>query len=134
MIRWLAGGKGDPRDQPVKLYTNLELQVTQSGSVDGEPGSRKLYQIIADEFRARREKRGVPELLAELRRLGVPSKGPAPSATIQSSIQDADLRIEVHESHIRRAVESVDELDRRGSRVLQVVRHAAARVEQQAEM
>jgi dienelactone hydrolase len=22
MIRWLGGGKGDPRDQPVKLYTN----------------------------------------------------------------------------------------------------------------
>ena len=61
MIRWLADGKGDPRDQPVKLYTNLELQVTQSGNVDGEPGSRKLHQIIADEFRARRRKRGVPE-------------------------------------------------------------------------
>jgi len=37
----------------VKLYTNLELQVTQSGNVDDEPGSRKLHQIIADEFRAR---------------------------------------------------------------------------------
>ena len=94
MIRWLAGGKGDPRDQPVKLYTNLELQVTQSGNVDGEPGSRKLYQIIADEFRARRQKRGVPELLAELRRLGVPSKGPAPSATTTSKIEDTDFRIE----------------------------------------
>ena len=94
MIRWLAGGKGDPRDQPVKLYTNLELQVTQSGNVDGEPGSRKLHQIIADEFRARRQKRGVPELLAELRRLGVPSKGPAPSATTTSKIEDTDFRIE----------------------------------------
>ena len=62
MIRWLADGKGDPRDQPVKLYTNLELQVTESGSVDGEPNSRKLYQIIADEFRGRKQKRGVPNL------------------------------------------------------------------------
>ncbi len=92
MIRWLAGGKGDPTDQPVKLYTNLELQVTGSGNVDGEPGSRKLYQIIADEFRARRQKRGVPELLAELRRLGVPSKNPAPPATITSKTEGADVR------------------------------------------
>jgi hypothetical protein len=68
--------------------------VTQSGNVDGEPGSRKLYQIIADEFRARKQKRGVPELLAELRRLGVPSKGPAPSAITTSKIEDTDFRIE----------------------------------------
>lgn len=96
MIHWLAGGKGDPRDQPVKLYTNLELQVTRSGNVDGEPGSRKLYEIIAEEFRARQEKRGVPELLEELRRLGVPSKGPAPApaASTQSKIEDTDIRIE----------------------------------------
>src|SRR5260370_22694882 len=94
MNRWLAGGEGDPRDQPVKLYTNFELQVTQSGNVDGEPGSRKLHQIIADEFRARKQKRGVPELLAELRRLGVPSKGPAPSAATTSKTEDTDLRIE----------------------------------------
>lgn len=94
MIRWLAGGKGDPRDQPVKLYTNLELQVTASGNVDGEPGSRKLYQVIADEFRARRQKRGVPELLAELQRLGVPSQGAAPSTTTKSTLEEAGIRIE----------------------------------------
>jgi hypothetical protein len=94
MIRWLAGGEGDPRDQPVKLYTNLELQVTESGNVDGEPGSRKLYQIIADEFRARKQKRGIAELLAELQRLDVPSKDPAPSVTTISKSEDKDLRIE----------------------------------------
>jgi dienelactone hydrolase len=94
MIRWLTDGKGDPHDQPVKLYTNLELQVTQSGNVDGEPGSRKLYQIIADEFHARRQKRGVPELLAELRRLGVPSNGPAPSTVATAKTDGADFRTE----------------------------------------
>jgi cephalosporin-C deacetylase-like acetyl esterase len=94
MIRWLAAGKGDPRDQPVKLYSNLELQVTQSGNVDGEPGSRKLHQIIAGEFRDRRQPRTIPELLAELRRLGVPSEGPAPSVTTTSRMTDSDLHIE----------------------------------------
>jgi cephalosporin-C deacetylase-like acetyl esterase len=94
MIRWLAGGKGDPTDRPVKLYTNLELQVTKTGNVDGEPGSRKLYQIIADEFHARKQKLGVPELMSELRRLGVPSNGHAPSATTTTKMEDTDFRVE----------------------------------------
>jgi cephalosporin-C deacetylase-like acetyl esterase len=93
MNRWL-GGTGDPRDQPVKLYTNLELQVTGSGNVDGEPGSRKLYQIIADEFHARKQRLGVAELQAELQRLGVASKGAAPPAVTASKMEDAGLRIE----------------------------------------
>src|SRR5262249_19594382 len=29
LIRWLKDGKGDPRDEPVKQYTNLELRVTK---------------------------------------------------------------------------------------------------------
>jgi hypothetical protein len=70
------------------------LQVTESGNVDGESGSRKLYQITADEFRARKQKRSVPELLAELHRLGVPSKGPAPSVVTTSEADDTRLRIE----------------------------------------
>src|SRR5260370_2426192 len=94
MNRWLADGKGDPRDQPVKLYTNFELQVAPSGNVDGEPGSRKLHQIIADEFRARKQKRGVPELLAERRRLAGPAQGPAPSAATTSKTEDTGFRIE----------------------------------------
>jgi len=94
MIRWLAGGKGDPEDRPVHLYTNLELQVTRSGNVDNEPNSRKLYQIIAEEFQRRRTKRPASELLEELRRLGVPSRGPAPSVTTTSKIDQPRFRIE----------------------------------------
>ncbi|HKD08836.1 MAG TPA: acetylxylan esterase [Bryobacteraceae bacterium] len=94
MIRWLANGKGDPRDQPVKLYTNLELQVTGAGNVDDEPGSRKLYQIIGDEFHARQQKLGAKELLAELRRLGIPSNGAVPLATITSKTEHADFNTE----------------------------------------
>jgi dienelactone hydrolase len=94
MIRWLADGKGDARDLPVKLYTNLELQVTASGNVDGEPRSRKLYQVIADEFHAHRQKLGVPELLAELRRRGVSSQGAAPATTTISTSEETGIRIE----------------------------------------
>jgi cephalosporin-C deacetylase-like acetyl esterase len=94
MIRWLADGKGDWRDQPVKLFTNLELRVTPTGNVGREPGHRKLYQVIAEEFRARRDKRGVPELLAELRRLGIPSHRPAPSAATALKTEQADFVLE----------------------------------------
>jgi cephalosporin-C deacetylase-like acetyl esterase len=94
MIRWLKDGKGDAKDLPVKLYTNHELQVTESGSVDNEPGSRKLYQIILDEFRARKQQRTIPELLSELRRLGVPSTGPAPAVKTLEQTGGKDYRLE----------------------------------------
>lgn len=94
MIRWLADGKGDPSDQPVKLYTNLELQVTPAGNVDGEPHSRKLYQIIAEEFHSRRQKRGIPELLAELKRLGVQPPAQTPPASSVSQKTAGPFRIE----------------------------------------
>ncbi|MGH9719733.1 MAG: alpha/beta hydrolase family protein, partial [Bryobacteraceae bacterium] len=81
MIRWLKDGKGDAREQTVPLYPDHELQVTASGHVEDEPGSRKLYQLILEEFRARRQPRGVPELVAELRRLKIPAEARAPVVT-----------------------------------------------------
>ena len=54
MIRWLKDGKGDFHEQPVKMYTNAELLVTKSGHVDDEAGSRKVYQLALDEYRAKK--------------------------------------------------------------------------------
>ena len=42
MIRYLKNGQGDDHEQPVEMYTNHQLQVTASGNVENEPGSRKL--------------------------------------------------------------------------------------------
>src|SRR5271155_190506 len=56
MIRWLQhdkNSKENSHEQAVKLYTNSELLVTSSGHVDDEPGSRRLYQLISQELRAR---------------------------------------------------------------------------------
>ena len=75
MNRWLNNGEGDSRDEAIELYTNRELQVTSTGNVDNEPGSRKLHQIIWEDFVAARSPRGVPALVSELKRLGVPSDG-----------------------------------------------------------
>ena len=98
MNRWLKDGKGDAEeDQPVKLHTAHELQVTASGHVDDEPGSRKLYQAILDEFRARRQPRSAAEMISELRRLQVPSQGAAPSVKIVEQTDGPDFRLE----HIR---------------------------------
>ncbi len=75
MNRWLNNGQGDWRDEAVRIYTNRELQVTASGNVDNEPGSRKLHQIIQKDFVAARSPRGVRALQSELKRLGVVSNG-----------------------------------------------------------
>jgi cephalosporin-C deacetylase-like acetyl esterase len=84
MIRWLKDGTGDFHEQPVKMHTNQELLVTVSGHVDDEPGSRKLYELILDNFRARKRQGTTDELLAELRRLKIPSDGNAPALTSSS--------------------------------------------------
>jgi cephalosporin-C deacetylase-like acetyl esterase len=84
MIRWLKDGNGDFHEQPVKMHSNQELLVTASGHVDDEPGSRKLYELILDGFRARKRQGTTGELLAELRRLNIPSDGKAPSLTSSS--------------------------------------------------
>jgi cephalosporin-C deacetylase-like acetyl esterase len=83
MIRWLQPGSGiDAREKEVTLYPDHELLATKSGQVEGEPGSRWLYQVIRDEFRARRQPRGLAELRSELARLRIPSDGRPPAQRI----------------------------------------------------
>ena len=91
LIRWLKDGQGDFHEQPVTLYANHELLVTPSGRVEDAPGSRKLYQLILDDFHAKKQQRTVPELLAELRRLGIPSPGSPPQVRVltETSLPDA---------------------------------------------
>jgi len=82
MIRWLKDGQGDSREQPVTLYTNHELRATRTGRVEDEPGSRRLYELILEDFRARKGPGTVPELLSELIRLRVPSDGSIPAVKV----------------------------------------------------
>ncbi len=95
MNRWLNGGKGDAKDTPVKLFTNRQLWVTASGNVDGEPGSRKIYQAILDEYRAGRRPLGQGELRAELGRLGIAAAGAAPEASVVERSQEREYRTEL---------------------------------------
>jgi|SRR5579871_3934026 len=78
MIRWLNGGKGDFHELPVHMCTNDELRVTKSGNVADEPGSRKVYELILDDFRAKKRQGTAAELIAELKRLAIPSAGRPP--------------------------------------------------------
>jgi Acetyl xylan esterase (AXE1) len=94
MLLWLKNGSGDYHEKPAKLYTNQELQVTRSGNVDDEPGSRPLYQLILDDFHTRKRPGTMSELLAELRRLGIPSEGPAPAVTIVDESDTQDYRLD----------------------------------------
>jgi cephalosporin-C deacetylase-like acetyl esterase len=94
MIRWLKDGQGDFHEQPVNLYSNDELLVTPTGHVDDEPGSRKIYQLNLDEFRARKRQGTVPELVAELHRLKVPSEGGAPAVKVSDESSGAAWRLQ----------------------------------------
>ena len=82
LISWLKNGQGDFREQPVKIYTNHELLVTETGHVDDEPGSRKLYQLILDSLHSKRKPGTTAELLAELRSLKIVTDGSAPAVKV----------------------------------------------------
>jgi dienelactone hydrolase len=82
MIRWLKDGQGDSHEQPVRLYPNQDLWATQTGRVENEPGSRKLYQFLLDDFNAKKKPGTIQDLLAELRSLGIPSDGSSPPAQV----------------------------------------------------
>jgi cephalosporin-C deacetylase-like acetyl esterase len=70
MIRWLAGGKGDPKEpRELPLYSDAELVVTASGQVENEPGSRRIHEVIREQFEALKRPRGEAELRTELKRM-----------------------------------------------------------------
>jgi dienelactone hydrolase len=47
-IRWLKDGKGDWHEQPVHFVPARMLTASRTGQVAFEPGSRDIYQIIAE--------------------------------------------------------------------------------------
>jgi len=94
MIRYLKNGQGDDHEQPVKMYTNHQLLVTATGNVENEPGSRKLYQILRADFEARKQPGTVPEMLAKLRELKIPTDHTAPKIEVLDKSPDAAGQIE----------------------------------------
>lgn len=77
MIRWLNGGQGDPKERAdLPLYTDAELQVTASGQVENEPLSRRLHEVIREEYLRVREPRNEAALRAELARLNIKAAPP----------------------------------------------------------
>jgi cephalosporin-C deacetylase-like acetyl esterase len=82
MIRYLKNGEGDFREQPVEMFTNHQLQVTASGNVENEPGSRKLFQVLRADYEARKGHGTIPEMIAKLRELEIPTDRSAPKVEV----------------------------------------------------
>jgi hypothetical protein len=76
----------------VKMYTTAELMVTPNGHVEDETGSRKLYQLILEEYRKKKRAGTTAELLAELRRLNIPSDGAPPDVRVSDESNGPDGR------------------------------------------
>ena len=91
MTRWLKNGQGDFHEQPVKMFINHDLQVTASGRVADEPGSRKLNQLILEDLQAKKHKGTVEQLQHELRRLKIPTDGSAPLIKLIDADQVQEL-------------------------------------------
>jgi cephalosporin-C deacetylase-like acetyl esterase len=94
LIRWLKNGEGDASEQPVKLYTNHDLLATESGHVADLPGSRKLSQLIWDEFNGHQQPGSIADLLAELRKLNIPSDRTAPQVRVSNELVGPESRRE----------------------------------------
>jgi cephalosporin-C deacetylase-like acetyl esterase len=95
MIRYLKDGKGDFHELPVPhMYSNLQLQVTASGNVEDEQGSRKVYQILEAHLRAEEKPEGIPALREELRNLKIPTDGSAPPVRVLSQSAGRAFRTE----------------------------------------
>ncbi len=95
MIRWLKEGKGDWREQTVKLYPDHELQATRSGQVADEPQSRDLYQHILEDYQNRKRQGSAQELMAEIRKL-IPANErshPALRPALKTVAESADEQV-----------------------------------------
>ena len=108
---------------------------------EGERASRVAAVGVEDQHLLPVLALGAVEIHAD----GVVQRGPAvglPAAdaldetrvVVGAEAGDAHLGVEVDERDVGGVVEGVDELDRGGARVLDVARHAAAGVEQQADV
>jgi cephalosporin-C deacetylase-like acetyl esterase len=94
MIRWLKDGKGDYHEQPAKIYTNHELLVTRTGRVEDEKGSRKLYQLILDDYEAKKRPGTTAQLLERLRGIGVRTDRSAPRMRVAGETPGDGFRVQ----------------------------------------
>ncbi|HTW79463.1 MAG TPA: acetylxylan esterase [Terracidiphilus sp.] len=90
MIRYLKNGEGDAHEQPVKMFSNGELMVTQTGHVEDLPGSHKLFEILNSDLQAHEKKGTIDELRAKLASLGIPTEGSAPKVTVKEEQNGAN--------------------------------------------
>lgn len=88
MLRWLKDSDGSAREQDIPLRPDHDFQVTQSGQVSAELGSRDLNGIIHDEL-LRQGRKGTTEELSQFveklvdhRRGSPPAKGEDGSVSI----------------------------------------------------
>jgi len=83
MIRYLKDGKGNFHEEPVKMFSSGELTVTPTGHVENLPGSRKLFEILNADLKAREKNGTAAELRTKLESLGIPTDSSVPKVVVK---------------------------------------------------
>jgi dienelactone hydrolase len=110
MIRWLANGKGNAREEAVTLLPDHQLWVTPSGQVDG----RDLYEVIRETPRAKGTREELQRFVSDLMSRNSPivrsvsilpaapgvGKQPAVVLVQENLIAGADAAKELADGHV----------------------------------
>ena len=80
MIRWLAGGKGDAKEEAAAALLGCGVGGDGVGAGGERAGEPQVHEVIRTEMRARRQSRPLAELPAYLRGLGITTDRRAPVA------------------------------------------------------
>ncbi|MEK7408449.1 MAG: acetylxylan esterase [Acidobacteriota bacterium] len=94
MIRWLKDGKGSAAEQAVEMHPDLELQVTKTGQVATDLGSRDIYEVIRENLQKGRRPGTTAELLETIRRWSSPPRAALAAPRVLSETGGPDYTTE----------------------------------------
>lgn len=70
------------------------MRVTQTGHVENEPGSRKLFELLRSDLRTKEKDGTAAELQTKLHELAVPTSGSAPATRILRETHETTTTVE----------------------------------------
>jgi hypothetical protein len=92
MIRWLKYGQGDSTNSQSSSIPITNFWSREPAESNEQPGSRKVYQLILDDYPNRKKQGTISELQAGLRRLKIPTEASSPAVTVSDESSGPEQR------------------------------------------